>query len=73
MEKSDMPQDTKVYAFPTLVLAKSMGRTLHELGYDRVLMIGEVGVIDPEGRLPSNARYIVIATDAEIAEYDPGQ
>lgn len=64
-----MPEDTKLYAFPTLHLAQSMGHTLNELGYRRVLMIGEVGRIDPEGRLPGNTNYILIATDADIAEF----
>lgn len=64
-----MLEDTKVYAFPSLELAKTMAGALHKMGYTHVHVYGEVGAIDPQGRLPANTKYMVIATSKGFAKF----
>lgn len=64
-----MPEDTIVYAFPSFDLAKTLAGALHDKGYTHVHIYGEVSTIDPEGRLPANTKYIVIATSKGFAKF----
>lgn len=61
-----MLEDTKVYTFPEFELAKKMAGVLREIGYEKVLVVGEVGDIDPRGRLPENTKWIVLATNSDV-------